>query len=112
MADKPMNPFATEDFANAMKESLEKWSKDLGKIGEQIQKNLAEDKVTFMTYDDMYSEYGGRVRLEKSTMWEMMVDTLICNGYEVTVRLEEATETEKEMDGASTFVVIEFDEVE
>ena len=97
----------TEEFAKAMKESFDKWSKDFIEIGERM-----KDDFPFLAYDDMYPEYGGRMRLEKSTLWESLVDTLICNGYEVTVRLEEATETEKEMDGASTFVVIEFDEVE
>ena len=75
-------------------------------------KAMMRDDFVLMPYDDMYPKYGGRMRLEKSTLWESLVDTLICNGYEVTVRLEEATETEREMDGASTFVVIEFGEVE
>ena len=33
MADKPRNPFATEDFANAVKEATDKFSENLGKIG-------------------------------------------------------------------------------
>lgn len=101
--DDPKEPSATEDATSAIKRASEYLSDTLGKM---------KDDFPFLAYDDMYPEYGGRMRLEKSSLWESLVDTLICNGYEVTVRLDEATETEKEMDGASTFVVIEFDEVE
>ena len=99
----------TEEFAKAMKESLDKWSKEFEKIGEQIKADFP-----FIAYDDVYPEYGGRMRLPYSPVgaWNDMFNILVLNGYEVTVRLEEATETERELDGADKFVVIEYEEVE
>ena len=105
----------TEEFQKAMKESLEKWSKDFEKIGEQIQKNVTEDKVTFMAYDDMYPEYGGRMKLNYLNGiggWRDVLTVLIAHGYVVTAHIEDATETETELENVEKWVVIEFDEVE
>ena len=105
----------TEEFAKAMKESLEKWSKDFEKIGEQIHKNVAEDKITLMAYDDLYPEYGGRMRLNYLNglgAWQDVASTLIAHGYEVTAHTEVASEVEREVDGIDKWIVIEFGEVE
>lgn len=105
----------TEEFAKAMKESLEKWSKDFEKIGEQIHKNVAEDKITLMGYDNLYPEYGGRMRLNYLNGiggWHDVLTVLIAHGYEVTAHTEVASEVEREVDGIDKWIVIEFDEVE
>lgn len=100
----------TEEFAKAMKESFDKWSKDFIEIGERM-----KDDFPFLAYDDMYPEYGGRMRLNYLNGvggWQDVLTILIAHGYEVTARLEDATETEREMDGADKFVVIEYGEME
>lgn len=107
MADKPRNPFATEDFANAVKEATDKFSENLGKIGEQIQVDFP-----FLAYDDLYPEYGGRMKLNYKCLWHALVDMLLDNGYEVTVHTEVASEVEREVDGIDKWIIIEFDEVE
>ena len=112
MIDKPMNPYAERDFAHAVREATNDFSDELKRIGEQMKANVADAKISFIDFDDIPTTYSGVMRLASCTMWEDVVKALIGNGYEVTVRLEEATETEKELDGASTFVVIEFGEVE
>lgn len=108
--DEPSNPFATQDFRNAIKEATDKLGKELGKIGEQMQV-----ESPLFAYDDMYPEYGGRMKLAYANgrgAWHDVMAVLIAHGYEVTARLEDATETEKELDGADKFVVIEYGEVE
>lgn len=108
MADKPRNPFATEDFANAIKEATDKLGKELGKIGEQIQVDFP-----FMGYDDMYPEYGGRIRLNYLNGlggWQDVLTVLIAHGYVVTAHIEDATETETELENVEKWVVIEFGE--
>lgn len=107
---EPMNPFATEDFANAIKEATEKMSKDFEKIGEQMKVDFP-----FLAYDDMYPEYGGRMRLNYLNGvggWHDVLTVLIAHGYEVTVHTEDASEVEREVDGIEKWVVIEFSEVE
>lgn len=111
MADEPMNPYAERDFKNATKESFDKWSEDLKRIGEQMQINADYGKISFIDFDDMPTEYSGTMRLASCTMWEDVVKALLGNGYEVTMRLEDATEVEREVDGADKFVVIEFGEI-
>lgn len=119
--DEPMNPYATEDFKNAMKKAGEDLSKgfkglseDLKRIGEQMKVNVDEGVMSFIDFDDMPTEYSGVMRLKADADKDIsnILNALLYNGYEVTMRLEDATETEKEMDGTSTFVVIEFGEVE
>ena len=110
MIEKPMNPYAEEDFANAIKEAM----KD---VVEEVKHNYNEcpkDESMVIPYLiwDMPTKYSGAMRLPTSALWESLVDTLIDNGYEVTVRKEDATETEREVDGADKFVVIEYEEVE
>lgn len=108
--DEPSNPFATQDFKNAIKEATDKLGKELGKIGEQMQVDFP-----FMGYDDMYPEYGGRMRLNYLNGlggWQDVLTVLIAHGYVVTAHIEDATETEREVDGIEKWVVIEFDEVE
>lgn len=117
--DEPMNPYAERDFAHAMKEASEDLNKkvkdfsdDLKRIGEQMKANVGEGKLSFIELDEMPEEYSGVMRLAVCTMWEDVIKVLLGNGYEVTARLEDATETEKELDGADKFVVIEYEEVE
>lgn len=100
----------TEEFAKAMKESFDKWSKDFIEIGERM-----KDDFPFLAYDDMYPEYGGRMKLNYLNGvggWQDVVNTLIAHGYVVTAHIEDATETETELENVEKWVVIEFDEVE
>lgn len=120
--EKPMNPYATEDFKNAMKKAGEDLSKgfkdfseDLKRIGEQMQTNADYDKMSFIDFDDMPTEYSGVMRLNYGNgmgAWQDVLSILITQGYEVTAWVEDATETEKELDGADKFIVIEYSEVE
>lgn len=78
-------------------------------------KALMRDDYVLMPYDDLYPEYGGRMRLDYVNgcgAWQDVANILIAHGYEVTVRLGDATKVEKELDGADKFVVIEYGEVE
>ena len=116
---EPMNPYAERDFAHAMKEASEDLvkkfkdlSEELKRVGEQMKINADCGKVSFIDFDDMPTGYSGAMRLADCTLWENVVKVLLGNGYEVTMRLEDAAETEKRLDGADKFVVIEFGEVE
>ena len=112
--EEPSNPFATQDFKNAVKEATEKLGKELGKIGEQMQANVADAKISFIDFDDMPTEYSGAMRLKYEGTLHLsdLLDALLENGYEVTAKLEDVTEAEREVDGADKFVVIEYGEVE
>lgn len=113
--EKPMNPYAAEDFKNAVNEASTKLGEDLKRIGEQMKTNADYGKISFLDFDDMPTEYCGTMRLNYVNglgAWQDVMFTLIAHGYEVTARLEDATETEKELDGADKFVVIEYEEVE
>ena len=115
MTDRPMNPYAAEDFTNAIREASAKFGDELKKIGEQMKVNAEEGVMSFIELDDMPTEYSGVMRLcycNGRGAWQDVVFTLIAHGYEVTARLEDATETERELDGADKFVVIEYGEVE
>lgn len=106
MTDKPRNPFATEDFANAIKKATD----DLAKGIERM-----KDDFPFMAYDDIYPEYGGRMKLNYLNgcgAWNDVMSVLVAHGYEVTVHTEVASEVEREVDGIGKWVVIEFNEVE
>ena len=94
-----------------IREASAKFGEDLKRIGEQMQTNAEEGVMSFIDFDDMPTEYSGKMRLATSALWESLIDTLTDNGYEVTVRKEDATETEREVDGADKFVVIEYREV-
>ena len=100
----------TEEFAKAMKESFEKWSEEFNKIGERM-----KDDFPFMAYDDMYPEYGGRIRLDYCNgngAWQDVVNILIANGYAVTVYTDDATLVERDTYHIDKFVFIEFSERE
>lgn len=112
MIDKPMNPYAERDFAHAVREATNNFSEELKRIGEQMKVNADYGKISFIDFDDMPTEYSGAMRLPTSALWESLVDTLTDNGYEVIVRKEDATEVEREVDGADKFIVIEYREVE
>lgn len=104
--EKPMNPNAEEDFRKAIAEAVEKIKYNFNEFPKD------KSKVIPKPIWDMPTEYSGAMRLPTSALWESLVDTLTDNGYEVTVRKEDATEVEREMDGADKFVVIEYGEVE
>lgn len=122
MIDKPMNPYAAEDFRNAMKKAsediskrLEDFSKDLKRVGEQIKVNAEEGMMSFIELDEMPEEYSGVMRLNYLGgigAWQDVLNTLIAHGYEVTARKESATETERELDKVDEWIVIEYGEVE
>ena len=100
----------TEEFAKAMKKSFDKWNKDFIEIGERM-----KDDFPFLAYDDMYPEYGGRMRLNYLNGiggWQDVLTVLIAHGYVVTAHVEDATETETELENVEKWVVIEFGEVE
>lgn len=114
MIDKPMNPYAERDFAHAVREATNNFSDELKRIGEQMKANVADAKISFIDFDDMPTTYSGVMRLQYSPIgaWQDVLNILIAHGYEVTARLENATEVEREVDGADKFVVIEYEEVE
>lgn len=112
MIDKPRNPYAAEDFANAVKEASVKFSEDLKKMGEQIKENFPFMDEPYVAFDDMNEDYCGIMRLDSASRWEDAFRVLLANGYKVTAQLEDATETERQLDGADKFVVIEFERVE
>lgn len=115
MIGKPMNPYAERDFAHAVREATNNFSEELKRIGEQMKANVADAKISFIDFDDMPTEYSGVMRLcycNGIGAWQDVVNTLIAHGYEVTARLEDATEVEREVDGTDKFVVIEYGEVE
>lgn len=114
MIDRPMNPYAERDFAHAVREATNNFSDELKRIGEQMKANVADAKISFIDFDDMPTEYSGIMRLQYSPIgaWQDVLNILIAHGYEVTARLENATEVEREVDGADKFVVIEYGEVE
>lgn len=110
MIEKPMNPFAAEDFANAVKEAMKEAVIEIKHNYNEFPKD--KSKVVPKPIWDMPTKYCGVVRFPTSALWESFADTLVDNGYKVTVRKEDATETERELDGADKFVVIEYEEVE
>ena len=110
-AEKPRNPFASEDLANAIKKATEDISKSFDKVG----KDFSKWKPTPFVFDDMHTEYGGRMKLNYLNgcgAWNDVMSVLIAHGYEVTAYTEVASEVEREVDGIDKWVVIEFDEVE
>lgn len=119
--DEPKNPYASEDFKNAIKKASEDlnkgfkdFSEDLKRVGEQLKTNADYGKISSINFDDMPTTYSGIMRLNYCNgrgAWQDVMFTLIAHGYEVTARLEDATETERELDGADKFVVIEFEEI-
>ena len=114
MIDKPMNPYAERDFAHAVREATNNFSDELKRIGEQMKANVADAKISFIDFDEMPTEYSGVMRLQYSPIgaWQDVFNILVANGYTVTATVEDATETEREVDGADKFVVIEYEEVE
>ena len=115
MIEKPMNPYATEDFANAVKEASVKLGEDLKRIGEQMQANAEEGAMSFLDLDDMPTEYCGTMSLNYMNglgAWQDVMLILIAHGYEVTARKESATKTERELDKVEEWIVIEYEEVE
>lgn len=119
--DEPMNPYAAEDFRNAMKKASEDLSKgfkdfsdDLKRIGEQMKVNADKGVMSFIDFDDMPTEYSGVIKLPYSPAgaWNDVFNILAVNGYRITATVEQPTETERELDGADKFVVIEYEEVE
>lgn len=115
MIEKPMNPYAERDFAHAVREAANNFSEDLKKIGEQMKANADYGKVSFLDFDDMPAEYCGAMKLDYHGGiggWQDVLTILIAHGYEVTVRKESATETERELDKVDEWIVIEYEEVE
>ncbi len=77
--------------------------------------NVADAKISFIDFDEMPEEYSGVMRLNYLNgigAWQDVVNILIAHGYEVTARLEDATETERELDKVDEWIVIEYGEVE
>lgn len=116
MIEKPMNPNAAEDFKSAIAEATKRLNESLEQIGKQMKINplLTKDDIPFINFDDMPTEYSGVMRLQYSPIgaWQDVFNILVANGYTVTATVEDATEVEREVDGADKFVVIEYGEVE
>lgn len=113
--DEPMNPYAERDFAHAVREATNNFSEELKRIGEQMKANVADAKISFIDFDGMPTEYSGIMRLNYLNGiggWQDVLTVLIAHGYEVTVRKESATETERELDKVEEWIVIEYGEVE
>lgn len=90
MADKPMNPFATEDFKNAIKETCEKL-----KCGTLIR----EEDFPYINFDDLKPEYCGMMKLDYCKgvgAWQEVMNVLIAHGYEVIARRVGAEQIEIE----------------
>ena len=78
----------------------------------ELRANDEPSEIKFIDFDDMPTKYSGVIGLASCTMWEDVVKVLLGNGYEVTARLEDAKETEREFDKAEKRIVIEFEKVE
>ena len=107
---KPMNPYTAEDFANAIKDAMKEAVIEVEHNYSEFPKD--ESKVIPKPIWDMPTEYSGVMRLKADAYEDVnnILNALLYNGYEVTMRLEDATETEREVDGADRFVVIEYEE--
>lgn len=93
-------------MTDKIKEVAEYLSETLGEM---------EEKFPFLACDDVYPEYGGRMRLNYLNgcgAWNDVMAVLIAHGYEVTAHTEVASEVEREVDGIDKWIVIEFGEVE
>lgn len=114
MIEKPMNPYAAEDFASAIKEASAKLGEDLKRVGEQMTINAEKGAIPFIDFADMGEEYSGVMRLLYSPggAWLDIFNVLATNGYAVSATIEPPTETEKELDGVKPYIVIAFEEVE
>ena len=115
MINKPMNPYAERDFAHAVREASTKFGEDLKKIGEQMKAEfpfMDEPYVAFKDFEESDSGIMHLNYLSGKGAWEDVMHTLLIHGYEVTARLENATETERELDGVEKWIVIEYGEVE
>ncbi len=109
MIEKPMNPNAEEDFRKAIAEAVEKIKYNFNEFPKD------KSKVIPKPIWDMPTEYSGTMRLNYLGGiggWQDVLTILIAHGYEVTVRKESATETERELDKVEEWVVIEYGEVE
>lgn len=109
--EEPMNPYAERDFAHAVKEAMKEAVIEIKHNYNEFPKD--ESKVIPKPIWDMPTEYSGVMRLnyEGTLHLSDLFDALLENGYEVTARLEDATETEREVDGVDKFVVIEYEGV-
>ena len=90
-----------EEFGKAMKESLDKWSKEFEKIGEQIKVDFP-----FTDFADMGEEYSGVIRLPYSPTgaWSDAFNILALHGYAVSAEVE--------TEDGEQYVVIAFERVE
>lgn len=114
MANKPMNPYADKDFQNAVKSADDKL-KEMAEKLKDIRLPLTTNDIPYISFDDLEPEFCGNMRLNYCNGiggWRDVAAILVAHGYEVTVRVEDATETEKQLDGVSKWVVIEYGEVE
>lgn len=114
MIEKPMNPYAGRDFAHAVREATNNFSDELKRIGEQMKTNADCGKISFIDFDDMPTEYCGKMRLNYLNglgAWQDVANILVAHGYEVTLHTEVASEVEREVDEIEKWIVIEFDEV-
>lgn len=112
MIDKPMNPYAEEDFANAIKEAMKKAVIEIEHNYNEFPKD--ESKVIPKPIWDMPTEYSGAMRLNYLNgrgAWQDVMFTLIAHGYEVSAHTEDATETERTLDQVEKWAIIEFEEV-
>lgn len=104
--DEPMNPYAAEDFKNAVNKAMNNFSEGLKKMGEQMKADFP-----FTDFADIGEEYSGVIRLPymPNGAWNDVFNILACNGYKVSADIEDATETERELDKVDRWIVIAFE---
>lgn len=92
--EKPMNPYATEDFKNAIASATERINKGMEDMRKQF------EGISFMNLEDMEDPYCGKCRLKWDGRHKDFVNILLVNGYEVILKMDD-----------EKYVTVEFEEV-
>ena len=109
MIEKPMNPYAEEDFKSAIRNATERLNKQVEELHNKF------ESIGFINLEPMDEPYCGKMRLNYLNglgAWQDVANILVAHGYEVTLHTEVASEVEREVDGIDKWIVIEFNEVE
>lgn len=101
--EKPMNPYAKEDFAHAVREATNNLSDELKRIGEQMKADFPFMDEPYVAFEDFDDKDYGIMHLNYCNglgAWDDVVHTLIAHGYGVSLQV------------VGDKVVIEYEEVE